>query len=226
MLAAGEARRVLVVAAEASVHPLFVASFSRLGVIAPPGELCRPFDVRRSGFLMSDAAAAVCLELGSVEDHRSLVSVDAYALGGDAAHLAGGDTGGHVLRRLLRAAKGHQSIDLIHAHGTGTLLNDATEAAAYDEVFADSAARVPLFSHKGAIGHTLGAAGLLATVLSTLCHQHQCVPPNTNSNHLETLSKLLVSDCKLARPIRRSILQAAGFGGGIAILRLGSHPKA
>src|SRR6267142_4563636 len=62
MIKAGEAKRVLVVAAEASVHDLFLARFRRLGVLAKAGEGCRPFDEGRSGFLLSEAGAAVCLE--------------------------------------------------------------------------------------------------------------------------------------------------------------------
>jgi 3-oxoacyl-[acyl-carrier-protein] synthase II len=57
MIRAGEARRVLVVAAEASVHPLFLGSFKRLGVLPREGVGCRPFDETRDGFLMSEAAA-------------------------------------------------------------------------------------------------------------------------------------------------------------------------
>src|SRR4051794_19112283 len=62
MIQSGEARQVLVVAAEASVHPLFLGSFQRLGVLAKPGEGCRPFDRNRTGFYMSEAAASVLLE--------------------------------------------------------------------------------------------------------------------------------------------------------------------
>src|SRR6266568_2757444 len=68
MIKAGEAKRVLVVAAEASIHDLFIGSFRKLGVLARPGEGCRPFDHTRSGFLMSEAGAAVCLQAASEGD--------------------------------------------------------------------------------------------------------------------------------------------------------------
>ncbi len=62
MLRAGEVDRAIVIGAEASLHPLFLACFQRLGVLARQGNGCRPFDVDREGFLVSEAAAAVCLE--------------------------------------------------------------------------------------------------------------------------------------------------------------------
>ncbi len=58
----GHCDRVLVVAAESSLHPLFQATFKRLGVLADPADGCRPFDTNRSGFLLAEAAAAVCVE--------------------------------------------------------------------------------------------------------------------------------------------------------------------
>ena len=62
MIQAGEVQRAIVVASESSLHALFTASFARLGVLAPPGYGCRPFDRQRQGFVISEAAAAVCLE--------------------------------------------------------------------------------------------------------------------------------------------------------------------
>ena len=70
MIRAGEARRVLVVAAEASVHPLFLGCFKRLGVLPGGGIGCRPFDEAREGFLMSEAAAAVCLDAAPSDASR------------------------------------------------------------------------------------------------------------------------------------------------------------
>ena len=128
MIQTGEATRVLVVAAEASVHPLFLNSFQRLGVLSAEGELCRPFDQNRSGFLMSDAAAAICLEAGPVP--HSIATVKRFAMGGDATHLTGSDPDAKVLRHLLKEVIGEDPIDLFHAHGTGTISNDETEIAA------------------------------------------------------------------------------------------------
>src|SRR6185437_16129883 len=87
MIAAGEVRQALVVAAEASVHPLFVGSFERLRILAKRGDACRPFDRNRSGFYMSEAGCAVLLEARDGVDPTVPVYVDRFALGGDATHL-------------------------------------------------------------------------------------------------------------------------------------------
>jgi 3-oxoacyl-[acyl-carrier-protein] synthase II len=146
MIRAGEARRVLVVAAEASVHPLFLGSFKRLGVLPREGVGCRPFDETRDGFLMSEAAAAVCVEareLKAGELPRTPVIppwgvvVDRFAQGADATHLTSGDPDGRVLRHLIRKVLPPQGVDLVHAHGTGTVANDPVELAAIEAALAD-----------------------------------------------------------------------------------------
>jgi len=181
MIRSGQVTRALVVAAEASVHPLFLGSFRRLGVLVPEDELCRPFDNHRHGFLMSDAAAAVCIEAANLSDPpEHFVAIDRFAHGGDATHLTGSDPDGRVLRYLLRQTIANQTLDLIHAHGTGTISNDSTELAAIESALPPG---VPshVFSHKAALGHSLGASGLVAVVLNCLSHQTGLVPPNINT---------------------------------------------
>jgi len=249
MIESGEADRVLVVAAEASVHPLFLGSFRRLGVLVPEGELCRPFDKNRHGFLMSDAAAAICIEAQQTETHRRdtdlrpvrgaqgartastsnqiqhgpevRVTIDRFSMGGDATHLTGSDPQRKVLRHLLRRTLNDQFVDLVHAHGTGTISNDSTELAAIESSFCDGSSP-HLFSHKAALGHSLGASGLVAVVINCLCHQHGIVPPNINTiDPLET-SKLQIDQEVARRSIHRSIVHAAGFGGPMAVVALRS----
>src|SRR5439155_11417411 len=101
MIRSGEADRVLVVAAEASVSPIFLGSFRRMGVLPAEGVGCRPFDQDRDGFLMSEAAAAVCLEPAET-GARGYARIERCALGGDATHMTAGDPDGRTLRRLLR----------------------------------------------------------------------------------------------------------------------------
>ena len=109
----GHARRALVVAAEASVHPLFIQSFNRLGVLAPEGHGCRPFDQSRAGFTMTEAAAAICLEPSKSNSAPALARVDRYALGGDATHLTASDPEAKTLRRLLAQVLNNNPICLI-----------------------------------------------------------------------------------------------------------------
>jgi 3-oxoacyl-[acyl-carrier-protein] synthase II len=209
----GEARRALVVAVEASAHPLFISSFKRLGVLAPAGHGCRPFDRNRKGFVISEAAAAVCVESSDNSVGRPIVRIGPWAIAGDGTHLTAGDPAGKALRHLLGRIS-PSNLDLIHAHATGTVVNDPAELAAIETIAGPS--RPILYSHKGALGHSLGAAGLLSVVLNCLCHIHGVVPPNIRSTDPLPTWNLRFSTEPIAIPIKHSIALAAGFGGPLA----------
>jgi 3-oxoacyl-[acyl-carrier-protein] synthase II len=211
----GEARRALVVAVEASVHPLFISSFKRLGVLAPEGHGCRPFDCQRRGFIISEAAAAVCLESSDHAVGRPMVRIDAWAVGGDGTHLTGGDPAGKALRHLLQRVA-RPGLDLVHAHATGTIVNDPVELAAIETIAGSS--RPILYSHKGALGHSLGAAGLASAVLNCLCHSHGVIPPNVRTTQPLPMDNLRLLSQTIETPIHRSLALAAGFGGPLAVV--------
>jgi 3-oxoacyl-[acyl-carrier-protein] synthase II len=220
LLQSGVAKRALVVAAEASVHPLFVGSFKRLGVLPPEGFGCRPFDEARAGFLMSEASAAVCLET----DHlarpmgRGICRIDGFALGADATHLTGVDPAGKTLRRLLANVIDNRPIDLIHAHATGTAMNDPIELAAIEDTLPATDHPTWLYSHKGALGHSLGAAGLLSVVLNIESHRRGLILPNVQTrNPLRTRRVVLNREAAKAS-VHRSLAIAAGFGGPTAVV--------
>jgi 3-oxoacyl-(acyl-carrier-protein) synthase len=219
------ADRVLVVAAEASVHPLFVGSFRRLGVLPKSGGVCRPFDLHREGFLMSEAAAAVLIErAGDIENvpqatsNQLRLAIDGFALGGDAIHLTGMDPSGRVLRRIIRQAIGNEPVDLVHAHGTGTILNDPVELAAIEAGVGWQPEPPAIYSHKGALGHSLGASGLVSAVLNYLIHSHGIVPPNATTPSPINSDPLRIEAQGVRRQVNRSLAISAGFGGTIAAM--------
>jgi 3-oxoacyl-[acyl-carrier-protein] synthase II len=165
---------------------------------------------------MSEAAAAVCLECQPAV--RPLAAVERFAMGGDAIHLTAGDPAGAVLCRLLKHVISAQPVDLIHAHATGTQLHDAAELAAMVDLQPPNSPIV--YSHKAALGHSLGAAGLVSIVINCLCHASGRVPPNVNTQHPMPASGLTLSQSEIRRPIRRSIACASGFGGPTAVVSL------
>ncbi len=216
MIMHGEASRVLVVASEASVHPLFIGSFDRLGILPPPGFGCRPFDLNRKGFVMSEAATAVVLD---AEAAFGSVAVDRFAMAADATHITRSSDEALPLRKCIREVIGpHHTIDLVHAHGTGTPHNDATELEAFEHLVPAPAPH--LYSHKGALGHSLGAAGLVSVVLNVLSHREGVIPPNVQKGDPMTVRNVKLSHGAVHRPVRRSIAVAAGFGGQIAAVGL------
>jgi len=219
MIRSGEASRVLVIAAEASVHPLFVASFERLGIIPPAGFGCRPFDRDRKGFVMSEAAAAVWVEARSADDVSGVV-VDRFAMGADATHLTRTSADAQPLERALKRVWDPEGVDLVHAHGTGTIHNDATELAVLERLSATAAGGPAVYSHKGALGHSLGAAGLVSVVLNVLAHRTGTIPGNIRVAEPLRTANLQLSAVAVLRPVRRSLAVAAGFGGQIAAVSL------
>jgi 3-oxoacyl-[acyl-carrier-protein] synthase II len=222
LIESGEASRVLVVACEASVHPLFIASFNRLGVLPPEGFGCRPFDRARAGFLMSEAAAAVVLERSSGACRE--LQIEQYAIAADATHLTGCDPNGIALRAVLNRLIDQRPIDLLHAHGTGTLINDEIEINALNDAAASSTRPPDVYSHKAALGHSLGAAGLVSVVLNVAAHRTGMVPPNLRTTNPMPAQSLMISQKPVRREITRSLAVAAGFGGAIAAVVLRSIP--
>jgi 3-oxoacyl-(acyl-carrier-protein) synthase len=237
LIESGHAQRVLVVAAEASVHPLFLASFRRLGILASPENGCRPFDYFRDGFLMSECAAAVCLEAhltcenprnkfpgpSRTRDPYPVLRIEHYAMGGDASHLTSPDASGRVLRYLINRVTQNLPIDLIHAHGTGTRSGDPIELAAIEDHFADrsgGAGPPCLYSHKAALGHSLGPAGLVGVVLSHLSHLRGVIPGNVKTTKPLPTAGVILSKSPIHRPVQRSLVTAAGFGGATAAVTL------
>jgi 3-oxoacyl-(acyl-carrier-protein) synthase len=213
---AREAQRVLVVAAEASVQPIFISSFKRLGVLAPEGHGCLPFDANRAGFIISEAAAAICLERATETNRgRVMARVDRWAIGADATHLTSGDPYAKALRHLFGRVGG-APFDLIHAHATGTSVNDPAELSAIETIAGES--RPVLYSHKAALGHSLGAAGLISVVINCLCHIHGRVPANVRSTSPLPMKDLQFSNNCVDRRISRSLAIAAGFGGPLAVV--------
>ena len=202
----GECRRALVVAADASLHPLFPASFARLGVLSPtdPDGIrhCRPFSPDGQGFFLIEAAAALLLEDASVaSDIKPLAMLTDSWIGGDASALIAIDSSTNSLRHGLSrvATTIKPPISFIHAHATGTT-HDLHELQA---IKACVPSEVCVFSHKEWLGHSLGAAGLVSLALSIACHQNQMLPTG------DPIPKL-----------SSSLTLAQGFGGHIAIAAL------
>ena len=219
LLKSADADRVLVVASESSLHEAFIHSFKRLGVIAANGEPCRPFDVERNGFLISEAAAAICL--ARRRPKAGEIVLEGYAIGADASHLTGTDPRALALKRCLQTVTNARPVDLVHAHATGTIANDPIELSAIETVTDGSPT---VYSHKGAIGHTLGASGMVATVLNVLAHRTGEIPGNVSTRQAIATRAGHIGQEKVQRPIRRSIAIAAGFGGATGVVGLRTTP--
>ncbi len=143
--------------------------FNALGVCST--EPCRPFDAARSGLNLGEAAGVVILSK-EVSSH-SQCAVAGFGKASDAFHITQPAPDGRGLRRAIAQAMGSLSpedIAFINAHGTGTLANDAAEAAVFADVFGTD---VLFMSTKGRTGHTLGAAGAIEAIFTAAMLEKQ-----------------------------------------------------
>jgi len=166
----GELRCAVAGGHDSMVHPLGALSFLLLDTLC--SEACRPFDRHRDGFLLGEGAALVLLEhpesaraAGRQPLARLLggaTSVDAHAV--TAPHPQGHGAWLSMTRALGDAGLSPGDVHQVNAHGTGTPVGDRAEALAIARLFP---AGLPVCSIKGAVGHTIAAAGaveLVATV--------------------------------------------------------------
>jgi 3-oxoacyl-(acyl-carrier-protein) synthase len=117
-----------------------------------------------------------------------------------------------VERALEHAGVGAGEVDFIHLHGTGTHANDASEAVALATVF--DGPTPPAFGTKAQTGHTLGASGILESVLVIAALERACVPANAGLREPGIDPRLrLVRDPFAVPGARRALKVASGFGG-------------
>src|SRR2546428_590532 len=124
----------------------------------------RPFDRRRSGLLLGEGAALVLMARDRDARGRRLGRLLGHASAGDGTHIAAPDPEGRGLASAIRIALaeaevGPDDVDFVSAHGTATPLNDRIETAVLKRVLGARAGLIPMNSIKGALGHTMGAAG-------------------------------------------------------------------
>lgn len=192
------------------VHHGF-ASLRALDSVAP-----RPFDLRRAGLGLGEGAGLVLLQLSTDPAAPKLAS---WGLAADANHLTGPDPEGRGVARAITAALDHaglrpDQVDFISAHGTGTRYNDRMEGQALARVFGPGAANIPVNSIKGAVGHTMGAAGALEAIHCAQVLQHGQAPPTTNLEQPDPAIELnLVQGQPRPGDYRCALSTSSGFGG-------------
>ena len=186
----------------------------------------RPFDRRRSGLLLGEAAALLLLARdGDVRGPR-LGRLLGHASTSDGSHIAAPDPHGRGLDAAIRGAlaeagAGAADVELVSAHGTGTPLNDRIEAAVLRRVLGPRAETLPVNGIKGALGHTMGAAATLEALTCLLAARHGVVPPTAGFEELDPECGLagVSAQPQRARP-RVSLSTSLGFGGCNAALVL------
>lgn len=191
---------------------------------------CRPFDRRRNGINLGEAAAYALLT------REDIVADSGFRLLGigessDAYHMSHPHPEGRgailAMEGALKMA-GLQAgdIDYVNLHGTGTQANDGIEALALAKVLGENqpegaAGGVAVSSTKGWTGHTLGAAGMIESVLTLEAMQLELAPGTLNCESLDETLGYPVLQQNQPRKIRFALSNSFGFGGSNATLALG-----
>ena len=222
----GDAWAVLTGGAEATVAPLGIGLFDRMGALsrcdAPPYAVPKPFDQERDGLVMGEGAAMLVLEsleFARARGARILAEVVGYGATADATHITAPDpqgSGGARAMALALADAGlrPEQVDYINAHGTATALNDPTETAAIKTVFGAHAYRLAVSSTKSMTGHMMGATGAVEALVCVRAITDGVIPPTINYHTPDPECDLdYVPNQARRRPVRVALSNAFGFGG-------------
>lgn len=223
LIRAGKHDCVLVVAVDAVTEFVF-SGFSSLMALDP--DKAKPFDKNRTGLSLGEGAGFILLmseERAKKETRKIMGEVAGWAIAGDANHMTGPSRDGSGLRlaiqkALKKAGMSGSDIGCISSHGTGTVYNDSMEMKAYKSVFEDKP--VPLYSIKGAIGHTMGVAGLVETIISFKVLEEKIIPQTLGLKDIDPEAEGWASLDKRKLEKSSVLLNNAGFGGVNAALIL------
>ena len=185
-IALGNAKKMLVIGAEAAICPVGIGGFASMKALSTrnedPQHASRPFDKERDGFVMGEGAGALVFEeYEEAKKRGATIYAELIGFGesADAHHITSPTLDGplRAMKKALNMA-GNPKVDYINAHGTSTPVNDKNETAAIKELFGNN---IPLISStKGQTGHCLGAAGAIEAVVSVMVLRDGVVPPTIN----------------------------------------------
>jgi 3-oxoacyl-[acyl-carrier-protein] synthase II len=236
-LAWGEADLIIAGGAESVITPLGITAFSRLGALSTrnesPEQACAPFDAYRDGAVVGEGAAIMVLETLEHALQRGasiLAELVGFGYTCDAYHIAAPEPSGSgaaraIAKALAEAELSGEQLSWICAHGTATQLNDAAETRAIKIVLGETAYRVPISSIKGAVGHTLGAAGAISAVIGVQAIQQGFIPPTLNYRVPDPECDLdYVPNQGRKAEVEAVLVNSFGIGGQNACLALRKYP--
>lgn len=205
------------VVAGADVISKFVLSgFQSFNAVSE--QICKPFDAARNGINLGEGAATVILSAS--KKNESDIKVTGGSTSNDANHISGPSRTGQELHyaienALKMAGLPAQAIDFISAHGTATVFNDEMEAKA---ITLSNLQKVPVNSLKGYYGHTLGAAGVIESVISMHSLKENMVIPTLGFKKLGVTQPVNICTRLYEAPLKNFLKTASGFGGCNAAL--------
>ena len=221
----GRCEAVLAGASDASITPLLVAAYRQMGVLSE--DVMRPFDRRRSGFVVGEGAAAFVLEERESALKRGAKSygeIAGEAMAQDSFHPVRFREENHSLayaiRQALRKAElSPEKLDYLNTHGTATQQGDPYETVEIKEALGKEAYRVPVSATKSMTGHLLGASGAVEFAACLLAMEGRFIPPTVNLEEPDETCDLDYVPGQARHARLRTVLSVSmGFGGHIGVI--------
>jgi 3-oxoacyl-[acyl-carrier-protein] synthase II len=221
MVSCSQAPSVLVCAADI-ISRFIYTGFAALRALSPT--VCRPFDLERNGLLLGEGATAILVcnrETAEAQRRAPLAALTGWGIANDANHITAPAQDGAGLIRAIREAFRHshlavEEIEAFCAHGTGTVYNDAMELTALESIFGSR--RFPVFSVKGAVGHTMGAAGGLEAAVAIRSLHERMAPATAGLVKVEECGAGRISSSPQPFAGNNILSTNSGFGGCNAAL--------
>jgi len=200
-----------VVAGADVISSFILSGFESFQALSP--QICRPFDKSRDGLNLGEGAATIILSTNEI--YAGNIKALGGSISNDANHISGPSRTGKELsfaidRSLLDAKLSPESIDFISAHGTATVYNDEMEANA---IALSRLQPVPVNSLKGYYGHTLGAAGLIESIISLQSLKQNLILPTPGFKEAGVTKSVNIVSSPLKTETYFFLKTASGFGG-------------
>ncbi|MBE8162942.1 MAG: beta-ketoacyl-ACP synthase II [Bdellovibrionaceae bacterium] len=227
----GLCNRVITGGSESTICHLAMEGFASMKALSTnnenPQEASCPWDNRRDGFVLSEGSASLIVEdLDTAIKRKAPIYAElvGWGMSADAYHITSpqpkGDGAALAMKLALQQAQiSPHKVDYINAHGTSTPMGDAIETQAIKTVFKDHAHKLMVSSTKGAMGHTLGAAGAIESLVCIKSLETQTLPCTLNlKNPSEDCDLDYIPNQSRETKVNYVLNNSFGFGGTNASL--------
>ena len=228
----GDVRAALAGGIEAPLAPLTFGAFTVARAMSTrngdPASASRPFDAGRDGFVMGEGAGMFVLERYEDALRRGApiyAEIAGFGTSNDAFHMSapladGAQTAAAMKLALDEARVSPSEVESINAHGSSTRLGDRAEALAYERLFGEHLAAIPVCATKGQHGHALGATGAWEIAISAMSMREGVIPGAVNLERIDDECAVRCSRETVAARTRIVLSNSSGFGGINAALVL------
>jgi 3-oxoacyl-[acyl-carrier-protein] synthase I len=204
------------------ISEFVISGFQSFQALSP--QACKPFDANRTGLSLGEGCGTIILTSDqSLAGIGKAVEYLGGATSNDANHISGPSRDGEGLYLAISAAMKEAGVtagdlDFISAHGTATPYNDEMESLALAWAGLE---KVPVNSFKGYVGHTLGAAGVIETILSIYSIRNNILFKSAGYQNNGVSKPLKIITENIQKPVNKVLKTASGFGGCNAALVIG-----